>query len=296
MRSRALIGADWLDLPGPRGPDRRLPARGCAHRGVRHLVLLRRVRHRRRHARIPGAAAARALGCRPRARVGRGAARSSWCAGAENSRRPGERAPPTRGASCCSACSRRPCRPSTAGAACARRSDPLPRTAPSRGPRCGWPQSARPPPPWRSGRTTRSARASGARWSSRAPDTSRQSSPRWPASRLSPVRIRFRTQSSLAAGQRLLEWVEALPPQVQPHVPDFRRRLQPRRSPHPGHDARGPGELHGPGAGLRHRDRRAQRAAHRPLGASRAASSPPGCAAVRRGRCSYRTCPATTPV
>ncbi len=59
---RAAHRRRLADLSGPRGSGRRLQARGCAHRGVRHLLLLRRVRHGRCHAGVSGAAAARALG------------------------------------------------------------------------------------------------------------------------------------------------------------------------------------------------------------------------------------------
>ena len=56
-----IIGADWLiyqDLDGPRA--RRAAPRCRGHR-VRHLLLLRRVRHRRRHAGVPRAPAGGAL-------------------------------------------------------------------------------------------------------------------------------------------------------------------------------------------------------------------------------------------
>ena len=67
-----LIGADWLIYQDLEDLVAAVPARQCAHQGVRHLLLLRRIRHRRRDARVPRAAAARALGCgqgrAPRAR------------------------------------------------------------------------------------------------------------------------------------------------------------------------------------------------------------------------------------
>ena len=54
------------DLPGPRRPGLRLPARQCAHHGLRHLLLLGRIRDWRRHRRVPRAHRARPLGRRAR--------------------------------------------------------------------------------------------------------------------------------------------------------------------------------------------------------------------------------------
>ena len=52
------------DLPGPRRPDPGLRARSFQHQGIRHLVFLGPLRHGRCHARVPGAAAVRAIGFR----------------------------------------------------------------------------------------------------------------------------------------------------------------------------------------------------------------------------------------
>ena len=52
-------------VPGSRRPGERLPARQRQDRGVRHVLLLRRVRHRRCDRRIPGPSAACALGRGP---------------------------------------------------------------------------------------------------------------------------------------------------------------------------------------------------------------------------------------
>ena len=116
-------------LPGPRGPDRRLQARGCAHRGVRHLVLLRASTSPATSRPSISSGCSASARMPPSARAASAAARSRWCAGAER-----QRTPSTHAASCCSRCSqtgaaarRRP------ALVCARRS---PRRA-ACGRRCG---------------------------------------------------------------------------------------------------------------------------------------------------------------
>ena len=52
------------DLPGSRRPHPGLRARSFEHQGIRHLVFLGSLRHRRRHARIPRAPAVRTFGLR----------------------------------------------------------------------------------------------------------------------------------------------------------------------------------------------------------------------------------------
>ncbi len=65
-RSGAADRRRLAGVPGSRRPDRRLPARQCQHQGIRHLLLLRRIRHRRRHAGIPGNGWSRSARMAPR--------------------------------------------------------------------------------------------------------------------------------------------------------------------------------------------------------------------------------------
>ena len=156
-------------LPGSGGPDRGLQARGCAHRGVRHLLLLRRVRDRRHHAGVPRAAAARTLGRRES-----GASRAP-CQAQNRPRDLAWRARPTRAAPYCSSCCRRACAPWTDAAACA---PPSPASSPMLARPCGWPPWARRQPRWRAARTRHSAAPSATRSSSRATRKAPRSSPR----------------------------------------------------------------------------------------------------------------------
>ena len=63
------------DLPGPRRSHRRLRARSFQHQGIRHLVFLGQLRHRRRHARISRAPADPSARIWPRRRAARRARR-----------------------------------------------------------------------------------------------------------------------------------------------------------------------------------------------------------------------------
>jgi len=107
-------------LPGPGRPRLGMPARQRTHRGVRRVVLLGRVRHRRCHSRLSGQA-------HPRARRRREGAASRRSPDLARGARPLTRCPPwpqagIRDATSCSPCSRPGWLRSTAGCECARRS------------------------------------------------------------------------------------------------------------------------------------------------------------------------------
>ena len=68
-RSRQAHRRRLADLPGPRRSHPGLRARSFQHQGIRHLVLLGQLRHRRRHARIPRAPASPNARIRPRPRA-----------------------------------------------------------------------------------------------------------------------------------------------------------------------------------------------------------------------------------
>ncbi len=63
------IGADWLIYQDLEDLVDRLPARQRGHQRIRHLVLLRQVRHRRRHAGIPASGWSASVRTAPRRSV-----------------------------------------------------------------------------------------------------------------------------------------------------------------------------------------------------------------------------------